>query len=62
MDTAQPSRLLIPMFKLPLVLYRLRLGWIFGHRFVMLTHVGRHSGKTRRTILYCTRALTAVFV
>ena len=51
METTQPSRLLIPMFKLPLLLYRLRLGWIFGHRFVMLTHVGRHSGKTRRTIL-----------
>jgi deazaflavin-dependent oxidoreductase (nitroreductase family) len=51
MGNAKPSNLLIPIFKLPLVLYRLRLGWVFGHRFVMLTHVGRHSGKTRQTIL-----------
>jgi deazaflavin-dependent oxidoreductase (nitroreductase family) len=42
---------LIPMFKLPLLLYRLRLGWLLGTRFMMLTHVGRHSGKVRRTIL-----------
>ena len=51
MGTAKPSRLLIPILKLPLVLYRLRLGWLFGHRFVLLTHVGRRSGKTRQTIL-----------
>ena len=42
---------LIPMFKLPLLLYRLRLGWLLGKRFMLLTHVGRHSGKVRRTIL-----------
>src|SRR6476660_2201393 len=42
---------LIPMFKLPLLLYRLRLGWLLGKRFVLLTHVGRRSGKVRRTIL-----------
>lgn len=42
---------LLPIFKMPLVLYRLHLGWLFGHRFLMLTHVGRKSGKVRRTIL-----------
>jgi deazaflavin-dependent oxidoreductase (nitroreductase family) len=42
---------LIPMFKLPLLLYRLRLGWLLGKRFMLLTHVGRHSGKVRRSIL-----------
>lgn len=42
---------LIPLFKVPLFLYRLRLGWLFGKRFMLLTHVGRHSGKVRRTIL-----------
>src|SRR5512136_1668607 len=51
MGNAKPARFLIPIFKLPLVLYRLRLGWVFGHRFVLLTHVGRRSGKTRQTIL-----------
>ena len=42
---------LLPIFKLPLVLYRLRLGWLLDHRFMQLTHVGRRSGKVRRTIL-----------
>ena len=42
---------LLPIFKLPLVLYRLHLGWLFGHRFMLLSHVGRKSGKVRRTIL-----------
>jgi deazaflavin-dependent oxidoreductase (nitroreductase family) len=43
--------LLIPMFKLPLFLYRLHLGWIMGKRFLQITHVGRRSGKVRRTVL-----------
>jgi deazaflavin-dependent oxidoreductase (nitroreductase family) len=42
---------LLPIFRLPLVLYRLRLGWLFGHRFLLLTHVGRRSGNVRQTIL-----------
>jgi deazaflavin-dependent oxidoreductase (nitroreductase family) len=42
---------LLPILKLPLVLYRLRLGWLLGHRFMQLTHVGRRSGKMRRTVL-----------
>ena len=40
-----------PIFKLPLVLYRLRLGFLFGHRFMVLTHTGRKSGRVRQTIL-----------
>jgi deazaflavin-dependent oxidoreductase (nitroreductase family) len=43
--------LLLPIFKLPVVLYRMRLGWLFGHRFLLLSHVGRKSGKLRQTIL-----------
>jgi hypothetical protein len=42
---------MIPMLKLPLLLYRLGLGWIFGHRFLLLTHKGRRSGKVRQTVL-----------
>lgn len=49
-DEKAPS-LLIPMFKLPLVMYRLRLGWLLGKRFMQITHVGRRSGKTYRTVL-----------
>jgi deazaflavin-dependent oxidoreductase (nitroreductase family) len=42
---------MIPIFKLPLILYRAGLGWVFGHRFMLLTHIGRRSGKVRHTIL-----------
>jgi deazaflavin-dependent oxidoreductase (nitroreductase family) len=42
---------MIPIFKLPVLLYQLRLGWLLGKRFMQLTHVGRRSGKVRRTIL-----------
>lgn len=41
--TKAPS-FMIPIFKLPLVLYRLHLGWLLGTRFMQLTHVGRRSG------------------
>ena len=42
---------MIPIFKLPIFLYKLKLGWLLGMRFMQITHVGRHSGKIRRTIL-----------
>ncbi len=48
---ARAPALMVPIFKLPIFLYRLGLGCLFGHRFMMLTHVGRRSGKTYRTIL-----------
>jgi deazaflavin-dependent oxidoreductase (nitroreductase family) len=38
-------------FQLPAVLYRLGLGWLFGHRLLMLTHRGRKSGRAYQTIL-----------
>ncbi len=42
---------MIPIFKLPLILYRAGLGWLFGHRFMLLTHIGRRTGKVRQTVL-----------
>ncbi len=42
---------MVPIFKLPVFLYRLNLGWLLGMRFMQITHVGRRSGKVRRTIL-----------
>lgn len=42
---------LIPIFKLPLLLYRLHLGWLLGKRFMQITHVGRRSGKVHKTVL-----------
>jgi deazaflavin-dependent oxidoreductase (nitroreductase family) len=50
-DNAKAPRFLIPIFKLPLFLYRIRLGWLLGKRFMQITHVGRRSGKVRRTVL-----------
>jgi deazaflavin-dependent oxidoreductase (nitroreductase family) len=49
-DEKAPS-FLIPIFKMPVLLYRLHLGWLMGKRFMQITHVGRKSGKIRRTIL-----------
>jgi deazaflavin-dependent oxidoreductase (nitroreductase family) len=49
-DEKAPS-FMIPIFKLPIGLYRLKLGWLLGMRFMQITHIGRHSGKVRRTIL-----------
>ncbi len=38
-------------FKFPLMLYRLHLGWLLGHRSLLLTHQGRKTGRLRHTVL-----------
>ncbi len=48
---AKPRGLLKWGFKLPVALYRVRLGWLLGHRFLLLTHRGRKTGKTHQTVL-----------
>jgi deazaflavin-dependent oxidoreductase (nitroreductase family) len=35
----------------PVYLYRWRLGWLFGHRCLLLTHIGRRTGLRRQTVL-----------
>ena len=42
---------MVPIFKLPILVYQLRLGWLLGNRFMQITHIGRRSGKIRKTIL-----------
>ena len=37
------------------ILWRIRLGWATGHAFLVLTHIGRHTGKRYRTVLYVQR-------
>jgi deazaflavin-dependent oxidoreductase (nitroreductase family) len=37
------------------ILWRIRLGWVTGHAFLVLTHVGRHTGRRYRTVLYVQR-------
>ena len=50
-EVPKPPRFMILIFKLPLILYRTGLGWLFGHRFMLLTHIGRRSGKVYHTVL-----------
>lgn len=42
---------MVPIFKLPNLLYQLQMGWLLGNRFMQITHIGRRSGKIRKTIL-----------
>ena len=39
------------IFRLPLIVYRLGLGRVLGHQFLVLTHVGRRSGRVHQTVL-----------
>ena len=39
------------MFRAPLLVYRARLGWLFGHRLVLLAHRGRTTGRRRQVVV-----------
>lgn len=43
--------LLRMVLRAPRALFRYRRGKLLGHRFLLLTHVGRTSGKTYETVL-----------
>jgi deazaflavin-dependent oxidoreductase (nitroreductase family) len=51
----KPAGMLKWSFNLPTALYRARLGWLLGHRFLLLTHYGRKTGKSRHTVLEVVR-------
>ncbi|MCB0168434.1 MAG: nitroreductase family deazaflavin-dependent oxidoreductase [Anaerolineae bacterium] len=51
----QPQGLMRLFLRLPIWLYRLRLGWLLGNRFVMLQHTGRKSGLPRYTVVEVVR-------
>jgi deazaflavin-dependent oxidoreductase (nitroreductase family) len=38
-------------WRLPIWLYRARLGWLLGGRFLLLTHIGRRTGLPRYAVL-----------
>lgn len=42
---------MIPIFKLPVFLDRIHLGWVLGKAFMQITHIGRRSRKVHRTVL-----------
>lgn len=45
------SRLRRAVLRAPIFLYRVGLGWLFGRRLVLLTHIGRVSGEPRQVML-----------
>jgi len=46
-----PKGLLLWGFRLPVYLYRLGLGWLFGKRFVLINHTGRVTGLPRQAVV-----------
>jgi deazaflavin-dependent oxidoreductase (nitroreductase family) len=46
-----PSGLTRIVFRFPVLLYRLNLGWLFGDRALLLEHVGRKSGIVRKAVV-----------
>lgn len=46
-----PRGLLRWALRAPILLYRLRLGWLLGDRFLLLHHVGRKTGLPRKTVV-----------
>lgn len=45
-----PTGVLRMLLRLPLWLYRLRLGWLAGHRLVYIVHRGRRTGARREAV------------
>lgn len=39
------------VFRVPVYFYRWGLGWLFGTRLLLLTHIGRRTGLRRQTLL-----------
>lgn len=50
-----PRGLLRILARLPIWLYWAKLGWLLGNRFLMLTHVGRRSGRQHDTVVEVVR-------
>jgi deazaflavin-dependent oxidoreductase (nitroreductase family) len=57
--TKRPAPALRRLLRAPTLLYRAGLGWVLGSRFLMLTHVGRRSGRTYRTVVEVVGTLPA---
>lgn len=53
MRTAEPARrrLSRALVRAPILVYRCGFGWVFGRRLVLLTHIGRTTGRPRHVVL-----------
>ena len=49
--SARPGPILRSVLRAPRALDRWRLGWLLGHRFLLLEHVGRSTGSRYQTVL-----------
>lgn len=47
----RPKGLLKWFFLAPRYLYRWHLGWLLGHHVLMITHIGRKTGRKRQTVV-----------
>lgn len=48
---SRPGPLLKPVLRAPIALYDIGAGGLLGHRFLLLSHRGRRSGRRYRTVL-----------
>jgi deazaflavin-dependent oxidoreductase (nitroreductase family) len=46
-----PTGLMRLVWRAPVWLYRLRLGWILGNRFIAVNHIGRKTGLPRQAVV-----------
>jgi deazaflavin-dependent oxidoreductase (nitroreductase family) len=51
MPATRSSATLRCLFRALVYLYRGKCGWLFGHRFLLLIHLGRRTGLRRYTVL-----------
>jgi len=47
----RPTGIRRVLFRLPILLYRARLGWLLGSRFVLINHTGRRTGRQRQVVV-----------
>ncbi len=50
-EVKPPRGMTRTLYRLPIRLFRLHLGWLLMGHFLLLTHVGRKSGLPRQTVL-----------
>lgn len=55
MTRAAPTGLTRWFLRAPIGLYRARLGFLMGHRFLLIHHTGRVSGKPREVVVEVVR-------
>lgn len=50
-DLQPPVGLSRILYRLPILFFRIRLGWLLGSHFLLLNHIGRKSGLPRQAVL-----------